>query len=182
MLEEGRFKVGMRWKFLIQTVVNHWHRLPKETLGVTSLKHSGPGWMEPCEVWCGEWQPDHSSRLELGRLYGPLIFKLFLYSFFHWSLNLGLIYNHQVLESSMLDKDNTGTHQMDKLISFLWYHRRIGKRLNPFTNSTYLGCDMPVAVSNSVSLLLEVLTQHNLHRKGQPALRSTYSLWPLFRL
>lgn len=55
MLEEGRFKVGMRWKFLIQTVVNHWHKPTKETVGVPSLRHSEPGWTEPCEVWCGEW-------------------------------------------------------------------------------------------------------------------------------
>lgn len=68
MLEERRFKVGMRWKFLIQTVVSHWHKLPKETVDVTSLRHLGPGWMESCEVWCGEWQPALNSGLELGDL------------------------------------------------------------------------------------------------------------------
>ena len=37
-LKEGRFKIDVRKKILIQRVVRHWHRLPREAVGSPSLE------------------------------------------------------------------------------------------------------------------------------------------------
>ncbi|KFQ81657.1 hypothetical protein N335_10499, partial [Phaethon lepturus] len=37
-LEEGRLRLDVRKKFLTLSVVNHWHRLPREVVDAPSLE------------------------------------------------------------------------------------------------------------------------------------------------
>ena len=37
-IKEGRFRIDMKRKFFTQTVVRHWHMLPREAVNVPSLE------------------------------------------------------------------------------------------------------------------------------------------------
>jgi len=44
-LKEGRFRLDIRKKIFMMTVVKHWHRFPREAVNTHPWKHSRPGWM-----------------------------------------------------------------------------------------------------------------------------------------
>ena len=93
-LKEGRFGLYARGRFFTESVVRHWHRLPRDVVDAPSLRCLSPGWMCPWAAWSCTWSNGWQPCLQ--QWHWNLILEVrpnpFYDSMILWSLMIPAVY------------------------------------------------------------------------------------------